>query len=131
VATVPFERMLTMPSVIAKHVTRPKPCGSHCANALGPAGLCSHPQKTQIVHCKHRNRKGIYPAVKFDFLGYSFRPRLAAWRGGRYGVSFLPVAADTAPQEVAQGGPVPGGLQTRTDKALDDLARMLNSHTRG
>ena len=71
-----------------------------------------------------------YPAVTFDFLGYSFRPRLAAWRGGKYGVSFLPAAADTAlkrmREEVRRWS-----LQTRTDKALDDLARMFNPRIRG
>jgi len=25
----------------------------------------------------------------FDFLGYTFRPRLAKWRGGLFGVSYL------------------------------------------
>jgi hypothetical protein len=92
--------------------------------------LVLHPQTTKIVYCKDTNRKGTYPAVTFDFLGYSFRPRLAAWRGGKYGVSFLPAAADTAlkkmREEVRRWG-----LRTRTDKALDDLARMFNSHIRG
>jgi len=34
-----------------------------------------HPTKTRIVYCKDDNRKGQYPKVKFDFLGYCFRPR--------------------------------------------------------
>ena len=79
---------------------------------------------------KDTNRKGTYPAVTFDFLGYSFRPRLAAWRGGKYGVSFLPAAANTAlkkmRKEIRRWA-----LQTRTDKALDDLARMFNPIIRG
>jgi hypothetical protein len=29
--------------------------------------------------------EGDVPAVTFDFLGYSFRPRLVAWRAGKYG----------------------------------------------
>jgi RNA-directed DNA polymerase len=92
--------------------------------------LVLHPQKTKIVYCKDTNRKETYPAVTFDFLGYSFRPRLAAWRGGKYGVSFLPAAADKAlkkmREEIRRWN-----VQTRTDKALDDLARMFNPHIRG
>jgi len=38
-------------------------------------GLELHPEKTKIVYCKDYRRKGIYPIVKFDFLGYSFQPR--------------------------------------------------------
>ena len=34
-----------------------------------------HPAKTKIVYCKDYRRKGSYPIVKFDFLGYSFQPR--------------------------------------------------------
>jgi group II intron reverse transcriptase/maturase len=34
-----------------------------------------HPTKTKIVYCRDGKRKGTYPNVKFDFLGYCFRPR--------------------------------------------------------
>ena len=40
-------------------------------------GLELHPQKTKIVYCRDYKRKGKYPEVKFDFLGYSFQPRTA------------------------------------------------------
>ena len=40
-------------------------------------GLELHPQKTKIVYCRDYRRKGKYPRVKFDFLGYSFQPRTA------------------------------------------------------
>ena len=34
-----------------------------------------HSDKTKIVYCKDGNRRGKYPNMKFDFLGYCFRPR--------------------------------------------------------
>lgn len=40
-------------------------------------GLELHPDKTKIVYCRDFRRKGNYPEVKFDFLGYSFQPRTA------------------------------------------------------
>jgi len=40
-------------------------------------GLELHPEKTKIVYCRDYRRKGNYPVVKFDFLGYSFQPRSA------------------------------------------------------
>jgi hypothetical protein len=58
--------------------------------------LVLHPQKTKLVYCKDTNRRGDYPNQSFDFLDYTFRPRKAAWRGGRYGVSFLPAASPDA-----------------------------------
>lgn len=42
---------------------------------LTECGLEPHPTKTRIVYCKDKLRKGSYPNVKFDFLGYCFRPR--------------------------------------------------------
>ena len=43
---------------------------------LAECRLELHPTKTKIVYCKDGKRKGQYPNVKFDFLGYCFRPRL-------------------------------------------------------
>src|SRR3974390_2296388 len=45
---------------------------------LEGCGLQMHPTKTQIVYCKDNRRRGTYPNVKFDFLGYQFRPRWVA-----------------------------------------------------
>ena len=44
---------------------------------LNTCGLELHPDKTKLVYCRDFHRKGKYPDVKFDFLGYSFQPRSA------------------------------------------------------
>jgi group II intron reverse transcriptase/maturase len=93
-------------------------------------GLVLHPEKTKVVYCKDTNRKGDHPILQFDFLGYCFRPRLAKWRGGLYGVSYLPAASPKALKAIRQAIRR-WSLQTRSDKALDDLARMFNPHIRG
>ncbi len=93
-------------------------------------GLELHPEKTKVVYCKDTNRKGDYPVHQFDFLGYTFRPRLAIWKGGLFGVSFLPAASPKALKAIRKA--IRGwSLQTRSDKALDDLARMFNPYIRG
>lgn len=43
---------------------------------LAECKLMVHPDKTKIVYCKDDNRKGDYTEKKFDFLGFTFRPRL-------------------------------------------------------
>jgi len=45
---------------------------------LDVCGLQMHPTKTKIVYCKDKRRRGDYPNVTFDFLGYRFRPRRVA-----------------------------------------------------
>jgi RNA-directed DNA polymerase len=93
-------------------------------------GLQLHPEKTKLVYCKDSNRKGEYPVCQFDFLGYTFRPRLAIWKGGLFGVSFLPAASKRALKAI--GKAIRGwSFQTRSDKALSDLARMFNPYIRG
>ena len=42
---------------------------------LAECRLEIHPTKTKIIYCKDGKRKGKYPNIKFDFLGYRFRPQ--------------------------------------------------------
>jgi RNA-directed DNA polymerase len=59
-------------------------------------GLTLHPDKTKIVYCRDESRRENYPTFKFDFLGYSFRPRMVSKRAGGMGVSFSPAASTNA-----------------------------------
>ncbi len=97
---------------------------------LASCGLTLHPQKTKIVYCKDTNRKGSFPTVAFDFLGYRFQPRLAIWRGGLFGVSYLPAASPKA-LKAFRRRVRNWGLQRRSDKGLIDLARMFNRQIEG
>ncbi len=93
-------------------------------------GLELHAEKTKVVYCKDTNRKRNHAIQQFDFLGYCFRPRKAKWPNGSYGTSFLPAASPKALKAIRKT--VRGwGLQRRSDKALDDLARMFNPYIRG
>jgi RNA-directed DNA polymerase len=55
-----------------------------------------HPQKTKIVYCKDANRAEEYPEQSFDFLGYTFRPRVAIGRHRKRFVSFIPAVSEKA-----------------------------------
>jgi RNA-directed DNA polymerase len=92
--------------------------------------LVLHPQKTKLVYCKDANRRGDFPIQSFDFLGYAFRPRSAIWHGKQHGVSFLPAVSPTALKAIRQTIRR-WALHRRSDKALDDLARMFNPYIRG
>jgi hypothetical protein len=52
--------------------------------------LMLHPEKTKVVYCADSNRRRSHPQIHFDFLGFSFRPRLAKNRWGRIFTCFLP-----------------------------------------
>jgi RNA-directed DNA polymerase len=83
-----------------------------------------HPQKTKIVYCKDANRPGEYLKRSFDFLGYTFRSRLAVGRGRRRFISFIPAVSNKAAkrmrQEVRRWG-----LHLRSDLGLEDIAKWV------
>ncbi|MGH3479460.1 MAG: group II intron reverse transcriptase/maturase [Nocardioidaceae bacterium] len=100
------------------------------ADRLAQVGLELHPDKTRIVYCKDADRMGSYEHIKFTFLGYEFRPRLAKNRHGKHFVSFLPAVSPDAMK--AMGAEIRSWhLARRSDKSLDDLARMFNSIVQG
>ena len=64
---------------------------------LAECGLEMHPTKTKIVYCKDGKRKGRYPNVTFDFLGYQFRPRVVrSSRNSELFCSFTPAVSPSA-----------------------------------
>jgi group II intron reverse transcriptase/maturase len=62
---------------------------------LGSLGLELHPVKTKIVYCKDANRRGDFGHASFDFLGYTFRGRLAQGPRG-YFAGFNPAISGKA-----------------------------------
>ena len=93
-------------------------------------GLELHPLKTRVIYCKNYRCKEDYPDVSFDFLGFTFRPRGAKSKEGGLFTGFVPAISNKAAKALRQE--VRGwGLQRRSDKNLDDLARMFNATIRG
>lgn len=89
-----------------------------------------HPEKTKIVYCKDDDRKGEHVHEKFDFLGYTFRPRRSKNRWGKYFISFTPAISNIAAKKMRQEMRR-WRINLRSDKAIDDLARMWNPVLRG
>ncbi len=93
-------------------------------------GLKLHPDKTRIVYCKDDDRRGEYPIVKFDFLGYTFRPRRSKNRYGKYFVNFTPAASNQACKAMRHRIRN-WRMHLKPDKSLEDISRMFNPVIRG
>lgn len=89
-----------------------------------------HPEKTKIVYCKDSKRQGEYPNKKFDFLGYTFRPRESRNKWGKYFVSFSPAISNKAATSIRRTMRK-WCLHLRSDKSLIDIARKYNPVIRG
>lgn len=93
-------------------------------------GLELHPDKTRIVYCKDEDRRGKFPETKFDFLGYTFRPRRSKNRHGKYFINFTPGVSNKACKAMRQ---VIRNwrIHLKPDKSLEDISRMFNPVLRG
>jgi len=89
-----------------------------------------HPEKTRIVYCKDTNRKGQFPNVNFDFLGFTFRPRWAKNKWGKYFVGFLPAISTKSSARIRETIRSMG-LDRKTYLNIEGLGERLNPMIRG
>jgi len=92
--------------------------------------LTLHPTKTQIIYCKDEDRTGNYSHTSFDFLGYTFRPRMSRNRRGKYFVNFSPAMSDKA-AKLIRSKVKQWKWNLRPGDSLEDLARECNAKIRG
>ncbi len=127
--SAPFERYADDAVAHCKTESQAREVLEAIARRMAEVGLELNREKTRIVYCKDSHRQGSSDCVRFDFLGYTFRPRLAKSRYGSF-VSFLPAVGDDARREI--------GLEIRSwriarrsESNLSDLARTINPVVQG
>ncbi|MGH0004376.1 group II intron reverse transcriptase/maturase [Pseudovibrio ascidiaceicola] len=87
--------------------------------------LTLHPQKTKIVYCKDRIRKGAYPEISFDFLGFTFRPRQIMLKHGVVSIGYTPALSRKALKRISTIIRK-WKLQRWSGRSIEDIARVLN-----
>jgi group II intron reverse transcriptase/maturase len=87
-------------------------------------------EKTKLVFCKDSDRKGSYTNVSFDFLGFTFKPRMAKSRHGKYFTGFSPAVSTKSLKKIRQTIRS-WNLTRRTDRSLEDIVHMCNPTVRG
>jgi group II intron reverse transcriptase/maturase len=98
---------------------------------LAECHLELHPTKTKIVYCRDGKRKGTYPNVKFDFLGYCFRPRwIKKSRDNSMFCGFNPAVSPSA-LNTMRSTIRDLNIRRQTQLSLADIARTLNPLLRG
>lgn len=97
---------------------------------LAECGLELHPEKTKIAYCQDGKRRDNYPVKRFDFLGYTFRPRGAKTRYGKIFTGFLPAVSDKAIKKM-RDQIRRWGIHRLTQLTLEELAEKVNPTVRG
>lgn len=98
---------------------------------LKMCGLELNESKTKIIYCKDKLRQEEHSEISFDFLGYTFRPRLSYSEKNReYFVNFSPAVSKIAIKAMSQEMKR-WKLNLRSSQSLEDFARMYNPVLRG
>ncbi len=127
---IPFERYADDGLCHCRSLEQAKHLEAALKQRFAECGLELHPHKTRIVYCKDDDRRQAYALITFDFLGYTFRPRRSKNRWGKLFISFTPAVSNKAAKAMRQE--VRGWkLHLRSDKSMEDLARMFNAVIRG
>ena len=129
--SVPFERFADDAVVHCRSKRQAESVLVAIRERLLRCGLELHPTKTRIVYCKDSDRRGTHEHVSFDFLGFSFQPRRAKNRWGKFFVSFLPAIGAKAAKAIRVQMRNWRLASTRNNQRLEDLARVVNPVVRG
>jgi RNA-directed DNA polymerase len=127
--SVPFERYADDAVAHCNTKAQAEEVLAALSERMTQVGLELHPDKTRIVYCKDSHRHGSHEHQRFDFLGYTFRARLATGKRGEF-VSFSPAVSDQAAKKIRQEIRR-WRLHLRSASSLDDLAREVNPVVRG
>jgi len=96
----PFERYADDIVIHCRTLAEAKGLLEEIKLRLAECKLTVHPEKTKIVYCKDRNRRGDYEMTEFDFLGFTFRPRTARGKNGRLFLAFSPAISRMSEQAI-------------------------------
>jgi RNA-directed DNA polymerase len=127
---IPFERYADDGICHCKTLAQAQQLRAALERRFAECHLELHPQKTRVVYCKDDDRRGTYPDHSFDFLGYTFRPRRSKNRWGKFFISFTPAVSNKAAKAM-RNTLRSWALHNRSDKTLEDLARMFNPVIQG
>lgn len=93
--------------------------------------LVLNTQKTKIVYCKDANREEEWENITFNFLGYSFQPRLVRDKEKKFFVSFSPAISAKAAKEIRQTIKKKWKLKSQMELEIDELANLYNPVVKG
>jgi RNA-directed DNA polymerase len=130
---IPFERYADDAICHCKSAEEAQALWSALAQRFAACKLVLHPEKTKIVYCKDANRRGDFPNISFDFLGFQFRARKTMWGRGKeriFAHGFQPAASPKALTSISRTVRR-WALHHRSDKSLQDLAEVYNPCIRG
>lgn len=128
--TIPFERYADDIVVHCSTEKQAKFLLSVIKSRFAKCKLELHPEKTKIVYCKSAKRRSSFEHQQFDFLGYTFRPRLCKSRQGVCFVGFAPAISKKASTEIRKRIK-DWHINESSHSSLEDIAEFVNPILQG
>lgn len=98
------------------------------AERLRECKLELNESKTRMVYCRNENHREKHEQVQFDFLGYTFRPRLCPTKKG-IRLMFTPCMSSKAKVRVLES--IRQMNMKRMKVPIQELAKIINARVRG
>ncbi|MCG2591101.1 group II intron reverse transcriptase/maturase [Rhodohalobacter sulfatireducens] len=125
---IPFERYADDIVVHTRSKAQAEFIKGRITARMEECNLQLHPEKTHIVYCKDERRRENQSQTSFDFLGYTFRPRMCNTRQGRR-LWYLPCMSRKAKVSVTE---YLKKLNLHKYKGtIQQMAGLLNTRIRG
>jgi len=99
-------------------------------NRLEQCGLRLNPNKTKVVCCQKGNCGRQDTVKQFDFLGYTFRPRMAKSRIGKFFAAFTPALSKQS-AILMRYRIRKWRLSLKCNRTLQEIASWVNPIVRG
>lgn len=127
---VPFERYADDIVIHCRTQKQAEEIRKEIEKRLSECKLTVHPEKTKIVYCKDAKRTEEHELIEFDFLGYTFRPRMVRCKDGSYFLSYTPAISKKAKKAIKDR--IRGWkIYRKVSVELDDLSYIFNPKFRG
>ena len=126
----PFERYADDTVIHCKSEAQAKFILDKVRERMEQCKLQLHPEKTKIVYCKDKDRKGNFDCTEFDFLGYTFRGITIKDRLGRVHTNFLASVSKKSSQALKDKIKAME-LHKLSGLKIDMIAEMINPIVRG
>ena len=125
---IPFERYADDIVVHARSKKQAEFIKRRISARMEECGLQLHPQKTHIVFCKDCKRRQEQDKVSFDFLGYTFRPRICNTKQG-WQLLYVPCMSRKAKVSVVEN--IKKLTLHKYKGTIQQIADLLNPRIRG
>ena len=128
--SIPFARYADDIVCHCSSLEEAKELKKELTHRLNECKLQLHPDKTKIVYCKDDRRDEEYEITSFDFLGFTFKPRLVKRFDGQYFVGFNPAMSNRASTAIRQKIRE-WKLDKRVSCSLEELSKLVSATLRG